>query len=45
MDFRDIKSDNILLGMNGEIKITDFGYSAHLTNQAKRMSKVGTTYW
>jgi len=43
---RDIKSDNILLGTKGEIKITDFGYSAQLNPQErKRTSQVGTTYW
>jgi len=43
---RDIKSDNILCGLNGSIKITDFGYSAKLTKDApRRGSQVGTTYW
>ncbi|PRP85528.1 hypothetical protein PROFUN_06760 [Planoprotostelium fungivorum] len=43
---RDIKSDNILMGLNGELKLTDFGYSAHLTKEIrKRTSQVGTTFW
>jgi len=43
---RDVKSDNILMGLDGSIKITDFGYSSQLTKQAnKRNSVVGTTYW
>ena len=28
---RDIKSDNVLLDNNGDIKICDFGYAAQLT--------------
>jgi len=43
---RDIKSDNLLLTMNGEIKITDFGYAAQLEKQkSKRTTIVGTPYW
>jgi len=43
---RDIKSDNILLDMNGGIKIADFGYAAELTmDKTKRTTIVGTPYW
>ncbi|NWI54490.1 PAK3 kinase, partial [Calyptomena viridis] len=43
---RDIKSHNILLGMDGSVKLADFGLCVQLSpEQNKRSSAVGTTYW
>ncbi|KAG1011702.1 hypothetical protein G6F27_003511 [Rhizopus arrhizus] len=43
---RDIRSDNILLNLRGEVKLADFGYCAQLTStQPQRNSIVGTPYW
>lgn len=43
---RDIKSDSILLTPSGQVKLSDFGFCAQVTEEMqRRKSLVGTPYW
>ncbi|XP_056370507.1 serine/threonine-protein kinase PAK 3-like [Oenanthe melanoleuca] len=43
---RDVKSGNVLVGMDGSVKLADFGLCAQLSpERSKRSSRVGTPSW
>ncbi|NXB87473.1 PAK3 kinase, partial [Vidua chalybeata] len=43
---RDLKSSNLLLGIDGSVKLTDFGLCAQLSpEQDQHSSMVGTAHW
>jgi len=43
---RDIKSDNILINLEGDVRLADFGYAVQLTEEnVARKTRVGTPCW
>jgi serine/threonine protein kinase len=44
---RDIKSENILLGLKGDVVIADFGLAAQLTREKSKHTSddAGTSHW
>ena len=44
--FLDIKSDNILINNEGDVKLADFGFAVRVSSlHGERTSKVGTAFW
>jgi len=42
---RDIKGANLLVDINGVVKLADFGMAKHLSTAAPNLSLKGTPYW